>query len=50
MDASILFPSISGGGIVLGFLLSTFVYKERLSRIQYIGYAIGTASVIILNI
>ena len=50
MDASILFPSISGGGIVLGFLLSIFVYKERLTHVQYVGYAIGTASVIILNI
>ena len=50
MDASILFPSISGGGIVLGFLLSFFVYKERLSRLQYVGYAIGTASVILLNL
>ena len=50
IDASILFPSISGGGIVLGFLLATFIYKEKLSRLQYIGYAIGTASVVLLNL
>lgn len=50
MEASILFPSMSGGGVALGLLLSIFVYKERLSRIQYIGYAIGTASIILLNI
>ena len=50
MNASILFPSISGGGIVLGFLLSIFVYKEKLTTIQYIGYAIGTVSDVLLNI
>jgi multidrug transporter EmrE-like cation transporter len=50
IDASILFPSISGGGIVLGFIMATFVYKEKLSKLQYVGYAIGTASVILLNI
>ena len=50
MDASILFPTISGGGIVLGFVFAIFVYKEKLSVPQYIGYAIGTASVILLNI
>ena len=50
IDASILFPSISGGGIVLGFVLAIFVYKEKLSKLQYVGYAIGTASVILLNI
>lgn len=50
IDASILFPSISGGGIVLGFLLAIFVYKERLSKLQYVGYAIGTASVVLLNL
>lgn len=49
MDTSILFPSISGGGIVLGFVLSIFLYKERLSVIQYIGYAIGAVSVVLLN-
>ena len=50
MEASILFPSMSGGGIVLGLLLSIFVYKEKLSALQYLGYAMGTASVILLNI
>ena len=50
MSASILFPTISGGGIVLGFIFSIFVYKEKLTKIQYIGYAIGTVSVVLLNI
>ena len=46
----ILFPVISAGGIVLGFFAAVFVYKERLSLVQYIGYAVGVASVVILNL
>lgn len=46
----ILFPVISAGGIVLGFFAAVFVYKEKLSFVQYIGYAIGVASVVILNL
>lgn len=47
---AILFPSISAGGIVLSWVLATFVYKEKLSRMQLIGYVIGIASVICLNL
>ena len=47
---AILFPSISGGGVVLGFLVSVFIYKEKLSPVQVVGFVIGTASVIILNL
>lgn len=47
---SILFPSISAGGIVLGFISATVFYKERLSCIQRIGYFWGAISVLLLNI
>ena len=47
---AILFPSISAGGIVLGFLIAVVIYKERLSKKQLIGYAIGTISVVLLNL
>lgn len=50
MNNSILFPSISAGGIVLGFILAIFLYKEKLSPLQIVGYVIGTASVVLLNI
>ena len=50
IPTAILFPSISGGGIVLGFILAIFVYKEKLSRLQIIGYFIGMISVILLNL
>ena len=47
---AILFPSISGGGVILGFLVSTFIYKEKLSLLQTMGFVIGTVSVVILNL
>ncbi len=47
---SILFPSVSAGGIVAGFIVATVVYKEKLSRTQLIGYIIGTISIILLNL
>lgn len=47
---SILFPTVSAGGIVLGFIVATFIYKEKLNKIQLLGYTIGIASVILLNI
>ena len=50
IPTAILFPSISGGGIVLGFVLAVFAYKEKLSMLQVIGYFIGMISVILLNI
>lgn len=47
---AILFPGISAGGIVLSWILATFVYKEKLSKVQLAGYVIGIASVICLNL
>ena len=47
---AILFPSISAGGIVLSWILATFLYKEKLSRVQLAGYFIGVVSVIFLNL
>ena len=50
MPTAILFPSISAGGIAIGFLVSVFVYKERLTKRQYVGYSLGILSVILLNL
>ena len=48
--ATIVYPTISAGGIVLTFILSKFIFKEKLSRNQYIGFVTGIISVIVLNI
>lgn len=50
MPVSVLFPLISAGGLVLTFFLARFLYKEKLSRDQIIGYILGTLSVVVLNI
>lgn len=50
INNSILFPTMSAGGIVIGFILAVFLYKEKLSRLQLTGYFMGVLSVILLNI
>jgi multidrug transporter EmrE-like cation transporter len=50
MPVSAMFSVISGGGLVFTFLLSLTIYKEKLSLRQYIGFALGVASVILLNL
>lgn len=50
MPASIMFPLISAGGIVLTSLISIFIYRERLSVLQYIGMVLGIGAIVFLNI
>ena len=41
---------ILSGLIAVAFVLALAVYKERFTPRQLIGYAIGTASVVLLNL
>ena len=50
MDASLMFPIISSGGIILTALVSIFIYKEKLSKQQYVGFVLGILSIIALNL
>lgn len=50
MAASLLFPVISAGGILLTGLVSRVIYKERLSAGQYTALLLGTISVILMNL
>lgn len=50
MPAVLLFPIISGGGIVVTYFTARFLFKEHLSVIQKIGFALGTVSVIVMNL
>ncbi len=45
----VLYPSISSGGVVLGFVVATLGYGERLYKRQYVGYFLGLASVLLLQ-
>lgn len=50
MTASAMFPVISAGGIVMTFLVSVCIYKERLSVWQLIGVLLGAGSVVFLSL
>ena len=50
MNASLMFPVISAGGILLTVLVSLLLYKEKLSRGQYLALILGTASVVLMNV
>lgn len=47
---AVLFPSISAGGITLTFLCSILVYKEKLTKMQTVGYILGIVSIVLLNL
>ena len=48
MDSAVFFPLVNGGGLVLTTLAAVVVFREKLSRQQWIGIAFGIASVIFL--
>lgn len=50
MPVSLMFPLVSAGGIVITYLVSRFIYKEILTKTQLVGFVLGTASVVLLNI
>lgn len=50
LSASFMFPVISAGGIVATFVISTLFYREKLTKIQVVGFAFGAASVVLLNL
>ncbi len=50
MPASVMFPLVSAGGIVVTYILAKVIYKEKLSFTQQIGYVLGVLAVVLLNI
>lgn len=50
MPVSLMFPLISSGGIITTYIVSKFVYKENLSRIQFVGFILGISSIVLMNI
>lgn len=47
---TILYPTSSALNMAGTFLLAFFAYKERFSKMQYVGYVLGIASIVLLNI
>lgn len=50
LSGVVLYPSVSAGGIVFTFITALILYKERYTKWQYVGYACGIFSVILLSI
>ncbi len=48
--ASVMFPLMSAGGIIIIYLISKLFYKEKLSNLQFAGLLTGIASIIFLNL
>lgn len=49
MDVSVMYPLISGGGLVLTFVFGRLFFREKYSVLQYVGFVISIFSVVLLN-
>ncbi len=47
---TILYPTNAALGMLFTFVLAWFIYGERFTKLQYVGYAMGVASVVLLNL
>ena len=50
IDSAIFFPVVNGGGLVLTTLAALVFFRERLTKVQWIGVGIGIVSVVFLCI
>ncbi len=50
VQASLMYPLISGGGIILSWILSRFLYKEKLTPLQNFAVVLGVIAVVFLNL
>lgn len=50
IPASVMFPVISAGGMVLTALIAVTVYREKMSLFQKIGFVLGILAIVLLNI
>ena len=50
MNASLMFPIICAGGIILTWALSRFLYKEKLSMSQNVALVLGILAVVFMNL
>lgn len=47
---SVLFPCVSGGGMILTFIFAVVLFKEKMTKAQTAGFFVGVASVVFLNL
>ena len=44
------FEGVSGGGMVLTFIFSITLFKEKMTKAQTAGFFVGVASIVLLNL
>lgn len=47
---TVLYPTSSGLGMIVTFLMCFIIYKERFRKRQYLGYVFGVISIVLLNL
>ena len=48
VPSAIFFPIVNGGGLILTTLASVFFFRERLTRLQWVGIALGFVATLLL--
>lgn len=48
VPSAIFFPIVNGGGLILTTLVSVFFFRERLTRIQWLGISLGFVATMLL--
>ena len=48
MDSAVFFPIVNGGGLILTTLAAVLLFRERLSKKQWVGMACGIVAVVFL--
>lgn len=47
---TVFYPTNSALNMLCAFLLGYFAYKERFGKLQYVGYALGAVTIVMLNL
>ena len=50
LSPSLIYPTISIGGLMIVTLFSLFAFRERLRASQWVGVALGITSVLLLSL
>lgn len=48
MDSAVFFPIVNGGGLVLTTVAAVLLFKEKLTKLQWLGVVLGIVSVVFL--
>ena len=50
VNASVFFPVVSAGGLIISYIISITLFKERFSTVQKIGIGLGLLALVLLNL